>query len=125
MLILLWLALSFVFVLCGLFLLVALVKAIRLDDKKTFFHAFKDALRECGFRWRQGYSLELYKWVPDDSEEICEESAERAQWPAMDIADWMKAGLPQDENGHSMCGQDCSCRLVLYKKTRLPASPSQ
>ena len=123
MLIALWIILKVTFLACGIFLIYALIQTFLQEDKETFVEGFRNALADCGFFLKKGgYSVELYKWVANDNEEICEESLERTQWPAMDIADWMKAGLPCSAEGESLCGQDCSCKLVLYKRARVSSS---
>lgn len=61
------------------------------------------------------YPVELYKWVAMDDEEVCEECLERASWPPMDIADWMKAGLPRTPEADTECGRNCRCQLMLYE----------
>jgi len=126
MLIAVWLILKVTFIGCGIFLIYALLKSFRGEDQETFVDGLKSALRDCGFMFRQGnyYSVELYKWVLNTDEEVCEESIERSDWPAMDIADWMKVGLPCSSEGETLCGQKCSCKLVLYKKIRTPSSKS-
>ena len=125
MVIAIWLLLKITFIICGLFLLYWLVKSWRNDDQETLTNGLRNALEDCGFFFgRKNYSVELYKWVIDDREEVCEESYERSHWPAMDIADWMKFGLPCTPEGESMCGQNCSCQLVLSKKTRTTKSSS-
>ena len=124
MLVALWIILKLTFFACGIFLVYALIRSFKEDDRETFMKALKNALADCGFFFKKSYSVELYKWVVNDNEEVCEESLERSEWPAMDIADWMQAGLPCNAEGESLCGQDCSCKLVLYKKTRVPSSQS-
>ncbi len=50
-----------------------------------------------------------------DDEDVCEDCLKRASWPPMDIADWMKVGLPRTSEAHTSCGQHCRCQLVPYK----------
>lgn len=65
------------------------------------------------------YPVELWVWDNSEEEDPCEESIERAAWAPMDIADWMKEGMPQTpESGTEMC-EGCNCRLVrCTKKSR-------
>ena len=125
MIIALWLVLKIKFILCGLFLIYAMTQSFQQNDREAFVRGLKNALRDCGLSFpKKSYSVELYKWVANDNEELCEESMDRTDWPAMDIADWMKAGLPCSSEGESLCGQECSCTLVLCKKTHVPTSQS-
>ncbi len=61
------------------------------------------------------YPVELWKWETLDDEEVCEDCLERASWPPMDIADWMKEGMPRTEEAETHCGENCRCELVIYE----------
>ncbi|MCK5214249.1 MAG: hypothetical protein KAR05_02715 [Candidatus Omnitrophica bacterium] len=69
---------------------------------------------------RPKYPLELWIWQTSRDHEVCEDCEERASWPPMDIADWMKEGLPGTEEACTECGEDCRCRLIPFnpKKSR-------
>lgn len=119
MIIALWILLRLIFIAIALFLIYYFIKEIRNDGALlTLIAGIKNALKDCGFYLRnRNYSIDLYRWVIDnEDEEICDESYERAQWPAMDIADWMKEGLPRNAQGETLCGRDCNCRLILERK---------
>ncbi len=59
-------------------------------------------------------SVELWKWETMSDEDVCEDCQERASWPPMDIADWMKEGLPRTPESETKCGENCRCQLVRY-----------
>ena len=124
MVIVLWVLLRILFLASAVFLIYYLFRLSRHDRSlPVFFAGIKTALKDCGFHFKnRSYSLELYKWAINENEEVCEESLDRASWPAMDIADWMKEGLPRDAEGHSLCGKDCDCKLILYKKEKIRQS---
>jgi len=61
--------------------------------------------------------VELYKWVIVDDERVCDDCLERASWAPMDIANWMKEGMPRTPEADTECGEECQCRLVPYKPT--------
>lgn len=83
----------------------------------TLNNGIKEGLRGCGFKIKKSeYSIELYRWVITDPENVCDDGLDRANWPAMDIADWMKVGLPGTPEADTECGEDCTCELRLYKK---------
>lgn len=69
------------------------------------------------------YPVELWVWDNSEEDDPCEESLERCTWAPMDIADWMKEGIPQTpESGTEMC-EGCRCQLVRYQKSRRPHQP--
>jgi hypothetical protein len=63
--------------------------------------------------------LELWKWETLQDEDVCDDCLERATWPAMDIADWMKVGMPGTPEVETECGDNCRCQLVRYESTIL------
>jgi hypothetical protein len=80
-------------------------------------NGIKNALKGCGFTLsKRPYTVELYQWVVMDEEHVCDDGLKRASWPAMDIADWMKAGLPGTPEANTECGTNCSCQLILHKQ---------
>lgn len=71
------------------------------------------------FHWavsisRRKYPVELYVWKISNDENVCEDCLDRASWEPMDIADWMKEGLPGTHEADTECGDKCRCKLVLY-----------
>ena len=82
---------------------------------QTFVNGFNDGLRSCGLRPTRKYPAELWVWETMDDEDVCEDCRERATWPPLDIADWMKTGLPGTPESECECGQNCRCRLLRYK----------
>ena len=64
--------------------------------------------------------VELWKWETMDDENVCDDCLQRAALPPMDIAEWMKIGLPTNPEAHTDCGKDCRCRLILYKPEKQP-----
>ena len=78
-------------------------------------NGIKEGLKGSGFLLpKTRYPVELYQWVAMDDEEVCEDCLERASLPPMDIADWMKEGLPGTPEADTQCGEDCRCKLVPY-----------
>ncbi len=82
---------------------------------KTFWKAFREALKGSGLWWSKRHPVELWKWETMEDEDVCEDCLMRASWPPMDIADWMKEGLPGTPEAETECGPNCRCRLVPYK----------
>ena len=80
---------------------------------------FHHGLRQCGLTIsKKKLPVELWKWQTMDDEEVCPDCLHRAAWPAMDIADWMKEGLPGTSEAQTECGENCRCGLVLYEQKR-------
>lgn len=83
---------------------------------QTIRGGFFSGLRHCGlFSLKRKCPVELWKWETMQDEDICEDCLERASWPATDIADWMKEGLPGTPEAETACGEHCRCELVPYK----------
>ncbi len=83
---------------------------------RILWQGFQEALKGSGVApVRPRYPVELYKWETMDDEDVCEDCLERATWPPMDIADWMKEGLPGTPEAETECGHECRCRLIRYK----------
>jgi len=78
-------------------------------------NGFKEGLKASGLaRSPARYPVELWEWVTLDDDEVCEDCLEKASLPPMDIADWMKEGLPGTPEAQTECGQNCRCQLVPY-----------
>ena len=60
------------------------------------------------------YPIELWIWEATADNDVCEDCLERALWPPMDIADWMREGHPRTPESETECGDGCRCRLVPY-----------
>jgi len=116
MIIVLWFTCVILFLALAALLAGLLIKAPgRKESLQTFFNGFKDGLKGSGFHTKQHrYPVELWIWETMDDEDVCEHCLERASWPPMDIADWMKEGLPGTPESETECGPDCRCRLVRY-----------
>ncbi len=71
------------------------------------------------------YPIELYIWKTKDDEAVCEDCLERAGWAPMDIADWMKEGLPGTPEAACECGERCRCRLVRFEPSLFSEKPHQ
>ena len=87
---------------------------------RTGFH---HGLRQCGITIpNKKLPVELWKWQTMEDEDMCEDCLERSRWPAMDIADWMKEGLPGTPEAKTQCQENCRCGLVVVdqKKSLLP-----
>lgn len=127
MIVAIWLTLRILFFLLAALLCYYYVYTLQKEGTfRIFKNGLKSAFKDCGFNVAHTpgskYSIDLYKWTINEHEEICEESLERASWPAMDIADWMQEGLPRSSDGTSLCGRDCQCKLsrVRVKRSRQP-----
>ena len=76
--------------------------------------SWQDALDWTASLFRRKYPVELYVWKITNDEHVCEDCLDRASWEPMDIADWMKEGLPGTPEAELECGEKCRCKLVLY-----------
>lgn len=113
----------FLFILCtitclglGACLITYFLKYSQTQESwQALWHGFKEGLKGAGFLFPRKYPVELYIWKISDDDEACENCLERASWEPMDIADWMKEGLPGTPEAETECGENCRCKLVLYK----------
>ena len=76
--------------------------------------AWQPLLQEIRSLFHRQYPVELYVWKISNDDDVCEDCLERASWEPMDIADWMKEGLPGTPEAETECGENCRCKLVLY-----------
>ena len=91
------------------------------DALSTILGGVKHSFRWFGFVTPgQKYPIELYQWQTMEDDEVCEDCLERSTWPPMDIADWMKEGLPGTAEAETQCGKNCRCELVIYKPKPSP-----
>ena len=87
-------------------------------DWADFKNNLRESLKQSGLFDRQHpYPVELYAWVTANDEDVCEDCLHRSQLRPMDIAEWMKIGLPGTREAGTHCEHKCRCRLVLSKKT--------
>lgn len=116
MTVIVWIILRILVIALGAYIVYAIIKHKSAKDAfLTIKGGIKSALRDCGFVFKpKTSSLELYVWVPQE-DETCEDAMERASWPPMDIADWMKAGLPRTPEAGTACGKNCRCELMLIE----------
>lgn len=85
------------------------------ESWQTLLGGIRQGLKEFGLpSGSSRYPVELYVWETIDDEDVCEDCLERACWPAMDIADWFKEGLPGTPEAETECGKKCRCQLVPY-----------
>ena len=82
---------------------------------KTLWNGIREGLKGTSLWARKRYPVELWKWETMQDEDVCEDCLERASWPPMDIADWMKEGLPGTPEAETQCGPNCRCQLVPCK----------
>ena len=82
---------------------------------KIIANGFREALRICGFFIPRNYPVELWVWETMQDDEVCEACLERGSWPAMDIADWMKQGMPGTPEANTHCKNKCRCQLIRYQ----------
>lgn len=117
MIIIIWCLLALIFIACGVFLALYLTRQVSAREAfQTLWNGFKEGLKGSGFLFtKHRYPVELYKWSLADEETVCDVCYEMSTWPPMDLADWMKEDLPKSANGHTQCGRDCQCELVLCK----------
>ncbi len=107
---------SAIFVLTITFLALHFLKGPAL---KNAWAAIKNGFQK-GLSWeglsasQSRYPVELYVWETMNDEDVCEDCLERASWSPMDIADWMKEGLPQTPEADCECAPKCRCRLARY-----------
>ena len=89
----------------------------KLSEKaaRSFRHGLQDKASDPGSTApKNKYPVELWNWETLHDEDVCEECQERASWPPMDIADWMKEGMPRTPEAETQCGENCRCQLVRY-----------
>ena len=87
-----------------------------LEHRRILWEGFRKGLRGCGLNVsKKKLPVELWKWETMEDDEVCEDCLERASWPPMDIADWMKVGMPGTPEAQTDCTHGCRCRLVPYK----------
>ena len=118
MIVILWLICILLLVIISLCLLAVLwtKKILLRPSLHTLWEGFKEGLKGSGFLFRKHrYPIELWKWETMDDEDVCEDCLERANWPPMDIADWMKEGLPRTTEAQTSCGEHCRCQLIRYQ----------
>ena len=86
------------------------------DSLNIFKDGFKFALKDCGFKFlKDEYTVELYKWEIVENGDVCEECLRKSFLLPMDLADWMKEGMPACD-ADSDCEGACRCNLVLHEK---------
>jgi len=118
MLIILWLTCFVLFALCVTFLTLLLFRNPQAHQLlRIVGDGFKDGLTGSGFidKKHKKYEVELWVWEVEDENYASEECLERATWAPMDIADWMKEGLPGTPESGIDCGEECCCQLVRYR----------
>ena len=108
---------------------------ISMNTHKKIWDKFKEALAivrngmrqaflGCGFSFQKTrHPVELYSWQTMDDEDVCEDCLERASRPAMDIADWIKEGLPRTPEAGTKCGKNCRCELIQAENKTSSPSP--
>ena len=125
MIIALWLLTVILFI--GTFFLIVRIISKEEGHREVFqilSEGFKKALEGCGFHInKKEYSVELYEWVTSEDDDVCDDCLDRSAWPPMDIADWMKEGLPQTPEAHTQCSENCRCHLVFFKSKTLKQQP--
>jgi len=110
--------LLFIFILCVLWALPHSKRA--KETTQTILAGFRYGLKQCGLNIaKKKCPVELWKWETMEDEDVCSDCLERASWPPMDIADWMKEGMPRTPEADTECGENCRCELVRYKPASL------
>lgn len=102
-----------IFIALNLFLVISIALLIRhgLQSDIAFL---RNSLRDTH---KPPYPVELYVWVTSHDKNVCEDCIRRSKMRPMDIAEWMKIGLPGTPESNTCCGHQCRCRLMLYKMT--------
>lgn len=122
MTLIMWLIFYTIFVIAATVATLALFLNPKLPEALQILrNGFREGLRGGGLAEKPRYPVELWVWETMDDDEVCEDCLERASWPPMDIADWMKEGLPGTPESETGCRHECRCRLVPYnpqKSTR-------
>lgn len=87
------------------------------ESLKIFVSGFKESFKKSGFNpATKKYPVELYKWIICEECLECDECLDRASWDPMDIADWIKEGLPGTPEADTECQDYCQCRLIVVRK---------
>jgi len=125
MIIALWLTCFVLFTLCVSFFFLLLFKNPQAHQALRILNdGFREGLSGSGLidQRRKKYEVELWVWEVGDEDYAADECLERTTWAPMDIADWMKEGLPGTPESGIDCGEDCCCQLVRYRprKTKKP-----
>ncbi len=121
MILIFWMIIRFFLLTTTILLACYLLLKLKKDKSlETLNDGIKEGLRGCGFAIKKSrYPLELYKWKTKNDKHVCVDCQERATWPAMDIADWMKQGLPNTKEASTCCNypshkeKRCRCELIL------------
>lgn len=123
MIVLLWLITFVLFALCVSFFTLLLFKDPQAHQMlRIIRNGFREGLTGSGLidKNRRKYEVELWVWEVEDEDYASDECLERATWAPMDIADWMKEGLPGTPECGIDCGEKCCCRLIRYHSTKKP-----
>jgi hypothetical protein len=118
MMIVLWILLRVVLILTTAFMAAYLIRCCAGSQSlRLLMGAIHKKFHAYGLRaGPRPYPVERYKWVTAGDDAVCEDCLQRASWAPMDIADWMKEGLPRTPEARTECGENCRCRLVLARR---------
>ena len=107
------------FLLAILFTVVFFVgKHDKQEARKIIINGFRQGLKHYGLIFKKKTCpVELYRWECMDDDEVCEDCLKRSGLPAMDIAEWMKLGLPRTREAQTDCAENCRCQLRLMKSS--------
>ncbi len=86
------------------------------NDLQALAKGIEHGFKRNNFATTPKYPVDLYQWITHDDDNVCEDCLDRATWLPMDIAEWMKEGLPRTREAHTECGDKCRCELVLVKQ---------
>jgi len=53
----------------------------------------------------------MYRWITVHDDRVCMDCQKRADWPAMEIADWIEKGFPGSGEANTHCQKNCRCHL--------------
>jgi hypothetical protein len=86
------------------------------ESLSVLIEGFKEGLRGSGLGLNpKKYTTELWRWELSETCKDCDDCIERSLWEPMDIADWMKEGLPRTVEADTECGDKCGCQIVPVK----------
>ena len=119
-----WLVCLTIYITGIIFLSLVLIRnLLRKDAWSRLRQEFHEGFKSGGILGHRRYPVELWKWETMEDGEVCEDCLERAAKAPMDIADWMKEGMPRTAEARTKCGEHCRCQLVIAEPNFLKKNP--
>lgn len=113
-----WSIITIALTLSAIFIIFYILRTINLKEALIILkNGFQEGLRGCGFILRQqpSQSYDLYKWEVIEQGPVCSHCFDYTAFPAKDIAQWLKEGLPSETTQFKICGDHCRCGLMPYQ----------